>query len=96
VPLRQESEVVQRFPSSHSLPSKDIGFVHAPVADSHVPASWQPSIASHTKGDPAAHAPDWQVSATVQASPSLHAEPSEAIGFEHAPVALSQVPALWH
>ncbi len=37
-----------------------------------------------------------QWSACVQASPSLHDEPSAFAGFEHMPVAGLQVPASWH
>ncbi len=32
----------------------------------------------------------------VQALPSLHAAPSAFAGFEHWPVAMSHVPAVWH
>jgi hypothetical protein len=42
------------------------------------------------------HAPAWHVSLCVHALPSLHAVPSAFAGFEHAPVAGSQVPARWH
>jgi hypothetical protein len=35
-----------------------------------VPAKWHSSDAEHTVGVPGAHAPDWQVSPVVQASPS--------------------------
>src|SRR5438552_7872148 len=42
------------------------------------------------------HSPAWQVSVPVQALPSLQAVPSGVAGFEHAPVAGSQVPASWH
>src|SRR6185436_12414504 len=40
--------------------------------------------------------PAWHASACVQAVPSLQAVPSAAAGLEHAPVAGSQVPAVWH
>jgi hypothetical protein len=42
------------------------------------------------------HVPAWQVSVWVHASPSLQAVPFAAAGFEHWPVAGSQVPATWH
>jgi hypothetical protein len=42
------------------------------------------------------HVPAWHVSVWVHALPSLHAVPSGAFGFEHAPVVGSQVPATWH
>src|SRR5436190_1264934 len=37
-----------------------------------------------------------QVSLKEQASPSSHAAPSALAGFEHSPVAGSQMPASWH
>src|SRR5437879_13840203 len=40
--------------------------------------------------------PLWQVSVCVQALPSLQALPLAFAGFEHVPVAGSQVPAVWH
>ena len=42
------------------------------------------------------HVPAWQVSVWVQASPSEHAEPFGAVGFEHNPVPGLHVPARWH
>jgi hypothetical protein len=40
--------------------------------------------------------PFWQVSVWEQAFPSLQDVPLTFAGFEHAPVAGSQVPATWH
>jgi hypothetical protein len=40
--------------------------------------------------------PAWQVSVWVQALPSLQVVPFAAVGFEHTPVAGTQVPATWH
>jgi hypothetical protein len=37
-------------------------------------------------------APAWHVSVCVHAFPSLHEEPSDFAGLEHAPVAVLQVP----
>ena len=42
------------------------------------------------------HAPPWHVSACVQRSPSLQAEPSALFGFEHIPVVGEHVPGSWH
>jgi hypothetical protein len=42
------------------------------------------------------HTPFWQLSLCVHALPSLHGVPSDAGGFEQAPVAGSHVPAAWH
>jgi hypothetical protein len=48
-------------------------------------------------GVPFLHAPaPSQVSAPLQALPSLQEVPVDAGGFEHAPVAGSHVPARWH
>src|SRR5437762_3226404 len=49
----------------------------------------------HATGLLPVHAPAWQVSVWVQASPSLHDVPSGAAGLEQAPVAGSHVPATW-
>jgi hypothetical protein len=40
--------------------------------------------------------PAWHVSVFVHAFPSLQATPFALAGFEHTPVASSQVPASWH
>ncbi|TMA94472.1 MAG: hypothetical protein E6J77_03570 [Deltaproteobacteria bacterium] len=40
--------------------------------------------------------PAWQVSVSVQASPSSQAEPSALSGLEQMPLAGSQTPASWH
>jgi hypothetical protein len=69
--------------------------VHAPVAGSHVPASWQASPPVHTTGAPAVHAPAWQVSPCVQALPSSHAVPLGLCTFAHWPVAGLHTPAVW-
>jgi hypothetical protein len=42
------------------------------------------------------HVPAWQVSVAVHALPSLHDAPSALAGLEQLPVAVSQVPAVWH
>jgi hypothetical protein len=40
--------------------------------------------------------PAWQASVCVQASPSVHADPSAFAGFEQIPVEGLHVPAVWH
>jgi hypothetical protein len=95
-PLSQASVCVQPLPSSHAVPFAAIGFEHAPVDGSQVPATWQASCAAHVTGLLPSQLPLWQVSVCVQASPSLHEVPFAAIGFEHTPVAGSHVPAAWH
>ena len=42
------------------------------------------------------HVPAWQASDCVHALPSLHALPFAFAGFEQAPLAGLQVPAVWH
>jgi hypothetical protein len=49
-------------------------------------SSWAPLLQS----------PAWQASFVVQTSPSLHAVPLDAGGFEHAPVDGLHVPVTWH
>src|SRR5262249_44073222 len=87
---------VHALPSSHAAPSGPGGFEHAPVAGSHMPATWHASCAMHATGAPAGQTPPWHVSAWVHGLPSSHALPSGFAGFEHAPVAGSQTPGEWH
>src|SRR5439155_16190767 len=61
-----------------------------------VPSVWQWSAALQLGGWLPAQPPFSQASAGVQASPSLQAVPSAFAGFEHVPLAGSQVPAMWH
>src|SRR5204862_1654241 len=58
--------------------------------------SWHWSRAVQATGLLPVHTPARQVSVCVQALPSLHAVPLLAFGLEHWPVAVSQVPAVWH
>jgi hypothetical protein len=87
---------VQAFPSLHDVPFAAAGFEHVPVDGSHVPPTWQASLAAHVTGLLPTHAPPWQLSLCVHAFPSLHAVPFAATGFEHAPVDGLHVPAPWH
>jgi len=82
-PAWQVSSCVQAFPSLHVEPSGLAGLLHAPLAVSHVPASWHWSLAVHVTGFAPVQAPAWQVSVCVHALPSLQAVPSSAAGFEH-------------
>src|SRR5206468_3848376 len=52
--------------------------------------------AVHTTGFAPTQAPAWQVSLCVQALPSSHRAPLGLAGLLQAPVAGSQVPAVWH
>jgi hypothetical protein len=71
---------VHALPSLHDVPSGAAGFEHAPVAGSHVPATWQASCAAHATGLAPTHAPAWHASACVHALPSLHDVPFGAFG----------------
>src|SRR5438067_1501905 len=84
----------QASPSSHAVPLELAGSEHAPVAGLQVPAVWHWSEAVQTTGSLPVHTPPSQVSVRVQASPSLHAVPSAFAGFEHMPLAGSQLPAM--
>lgn len=83
------------FLSSHAAPSFFEGFEHAPVLGLHTPRSWQESRGAHITGLAPTHTPSWHVSTMLHALLSLHAVPSAFAGFEHIPVAPSQVPAIW-
>jgi hypothetical protein len=91
----QLSLCVQALPSSQGVPSLSAGFEHFPVAGSQTPAAWHESLGVQTTRFAPLQAPDRQLSICVQASPSSQDVPSAASGFEHAPVAGSQVPATW-
>jgi hypothetical protein len=96
VPDWQVSPVVQEFASVHGAPFGLAGFEHAPFAGLQVPALWHWSLAVQVTGVPGWQVPDWQVSACVQALPSLHAVLFGLAGLEQVPLAGLQVPALWH
>jgi len=94
-PAWQVSAVVHALPSLQAVPLATGGFEQAPVSGLQVPAVWHWSGAGQTTAVPW-QPPPWQLSAVVQALPSLQAVPFGAGGFEQAPVAGSQVPARWH
>ena len=96
LPAWQVSVCVQALPSSQALPSGFAGFEHEPVAGSQVPASWHESAAAQVTGFMPEQVPPWQVSVWVQALPSSQVAPSGLAGFEHSPVAGSQLPMVWH
>src|SRR5881392_157761 len=96
VPLWQVFVWAQALPSLHAVPLLAFGWEHRPVAVLQVPATWHWSSALQTTGLAPVQVPLWQVSACVQALPSLHAVPLLAFGLEHWPVAVLQVPATWH
>jgi len=85
------SNSVQGLPSSQAVPF-GLGAGH-PVAGLQAPAAWHWS-AAHVTGVPV-HVPFWQVS-FVWHRPLSHVAPFVLFGFEQAPVAGLQVPAVWH
>jgi hypothetical protein len=91
-PAWHESVCVHASSSLHAVPSALAGFEQVPVPGSQLPASWHWSLATQTTGFEPVHVPAWQVSPCVQASASLHTEPSAFAGFEQTPVAGLQVP----
>jgi hypothetical protein len=91
----QVSVRVQALPSSHWVPLS-AGFEQVPLAGLQVPTPWHWSAAIHVTGLEPLQDPDWQVSVSVHLSPSLHAVPLAALGFEQLPLVGSHVPATWH
>lgn len=96
VPVPQTSLLVQAFPSSHAVAAGLAGFEHAPVVALHTPTVWHWSDAVHTLAVPTQAPVAPQASSVVQALPSLQVAPAALRGFEHIPVAVSHVPAMWH
>lgn len=87
---------LMHVPPEQGVPSGLFGVEQIPVDGLQVPTSWHSSLALQTTGVPLVQTPPWQVSLSVQASPSEQAEPSAFAGLSHAPVVGSQVPAVWH
>jgi hypothetical protein len=85
-PFWQVSVCVQALPSLQAVPFVATGFEQAPVAGSHVPATWHWSDAVQVMGLEPVQVPFWQVSVWVQLLPSLQDVPLAAMGFEQAPV----------
>jgi hypothetical protein len=84
------------FMSLHANPFAWFGFEHVPVSGLHVPGTWHWSSAVQTTGFEPVQVPAWHVSVCVQRSASLHAAPSDLLGFEQEPLAGLHVPATWH
>src|SRR5881628_1327730 len=84
------------FPSSQSAPLLFAGFEHMPVLVLQVPAVWQASEAVQvTGGVVCVHTPLWQVLIPLHMLPSSQSAPLLFAGFEHVPVLVLQVPAVW-
>jgi hypothetical protein len=85
---------VHALPSLHTVPFVAVGFEHEPLAGSHVPATWHASLAAHVTGFDPVQVPLAHAYVCSHLLVPVHAVPSEAAGFEHAPVAGLQVPAV--
>jgi hypothetical protein len=90
-PLWQVSVCVHAMPSLQAVPFGAAGF-EQPAAGSQVPATWHASLATQVTRLEPVQEPALHTSVWVQTFPSLHAVPSAAGGFVHAPLAASQVP----
>src|SRR3569623_1357227 len=96
-PASQVSAPLHALPSLHDVPAGFAGFEQIPVAGAQVPGAWQASGAAHTTGVPAPQEPAaLQVSAPLQALPSLHDAPAAFTGFEQTPVAGAHVQTSRH
>ena len=91
-PAVQESAVVHASPSSHVVPSVTATCEHVPPLQLSVV---QALLSLQSIGLLPTHAPDWQLSVCVQASPSSQVVPSATLTCEHVPpLQLSVVQAL--
>src|SRR5204863_218227 len=95
-PAWQVSLCVHALASLQLVPLGLAGLLQAPDAGSQVPAVWHWLAAVHTTGFAPTQAPAWQVSLCVHALASLQLVPLGLAGLLQAPVAGSQVPAVWH
>jgi hypothetical protein len=92
-PAWHASVCVQAFPSLQGVPFVATGFEQAPLAGSHVPATWHWSAAVHVTRFEPVQAPALHVSVCVHAFPSLHVVPS--VTFEYC-VVLTLGWHVWH
>src|SRR5947208_305701 len=95
-PAGSVSLCVKALASWQVVPLGLAGLLQVPVEGSQVPAVWHWLAAVHTMGFAPTQAPAWQVSLCVHALASLQLVPLGLAGLLQAPVAGSQVPAVWH
>ncbi len=88
-----QTPLLHTSPAAQAVPSGAVGLEHVPDVVSQVPVTWHASLGVQVTGFEPVQIPTWQVSVWVQALPSSHFVPLGAVGFEHAPVVGSQVPA---
>jgi hypothetical protein len=96
VPAMHASVCVQALPSLQLVPSALDGFEQVPLVGSHVPTSWQASIAVHVTGFEPTQVPAMHASICVQALPSLQLVPSALTAYVQVPDEGSHDPAMWH
>src|SRR5207245_212109 len=73
-----------------------VGLLQVPVAGLQVPAAWHWSEAVHTTGFVPTQAPAWQASGSAPGRASSQGAASALAGLLQVPVAVLQVPAVWH
>src|SRR5437879_545986 len=95
-PAWQVSVCVHALASLQRVPLGLAGSLERPVAGVQVPGVWHWSAAVQTTGLAPTQAPAWQVSLCVHAFASLQLAPLGLARLLQAPVAGSQVPAVWH
>src|SRR5438132_81289 len=95
-PAWQVSVCVRAEAPPQGAPWSLAGLLQTPEAGLQGPAVWHWSAAVHTTGFAPTQAPAWQVSLCVHALASLQLVPLGLAGLLQAPVAGSQVPAVWH
>jgi hypothetical protein len=83
-------------PFEHGVPSAFAGLEQVPLDFEHVPTSWHSSAAVQVTGFEPMQTPALHASVLVHALLSSHVVPSALFGFEHVPLAGSQVPTSWH
>src|SRR5947199_200167 len=95
-PAWQVSLCVHALASLQLVPLGLAGLLQAPGAGLQAPAVWHWLAAVHTTGLAPTQAPAWQVSLCVHSLASWQLVPLGLAGLLQAPVAGSQVPAVWH
>lgn len=103
VPAWQVSPELQASLSLQTVPLATGGLVHRPASRLQVPTWWHWSSGEQSELELHAQSlvvgvqmPAWQLSPSVHARPSLHPVPSVALGLEQSPVAVEQMPDVWH
>jgi hypothetical protein len=94
-PLVHASFVVHPLPSLQLVPSGAFELEQAPVVGLQVPATWHGPLAVQVTGLDPVHVPPAHAYVWSQRFVPAQAVPSGAVGFEHVPVDVLQVPTAW-